>query len=136
MDGFRQMLLSFCTACVMGAVIQGIAPEKAQRLGINLVLLLYILSTALNWQRHFQGSAFLRAADASAQPRDYTDIAEQMTREQVMQNLQSTLDVSVPGCTIRLTSDNILVLETEEFSKAAALLRSAGWQGEIREAQP
>lgn len=136
MDGLRQMILSFCTACVMGAVIQGIVPEKAQKSGINLVLLLYILSTALHWQHSFQGSDFLRAADAAAQPRDYAPFAETFSRQQTEQQLQAALDAAFPGCTLTLQEDNTLILRAEDFSLAKEVLLTLGWQGEIREAQP
>lgn len=136
MDGLRQMILSFCTACVMGAVIQGIVPEKAQKSGINLVLLLYILSTALHWQHSFQGCDFLKAANAAAQPRDYTLFAETISKQQTEQQLQAALDSSLPGCTVTLLEDSTLILRAEDFSLAKELLHALGWQGEIREAQP
>lgn len=136
MDGLRQTILSFSAACVIGAVIQGIVPEKAQRTGINLVLLLYILSTALHWQRSFRGSDFLKAASGTAQPRDYTVYAEELTREQILQSLQAALDTAAPGCTIRLDADSILLVRAPDFPLAEEILRSSGWQGEIREAQP
>lgn len=133
MNSFRQTLLSLCTACVLGAVVQGILPEKAQKPGINVVLLLYILSTALQFRQSVSFPDFWEAATADIAAYSYAEYTEGLYRAEVEQALRNALTREYPGASLRLDERNICLVSGASPAEARRVLLAAGWQGEVEE---
>lgn len=131
MTVLSQMAARVCFACVTAAAVRLIFPNSNLKAVINTVMVLYILSAALELPE--AGNRPLRLTVTAAQPakaEELTAVGDAWYLEAVAQELGRAAGLEGR---ITITEKGVCLAEVSarDFPAAEKSLRDAGWQGQI-----
>ena len=134
MTAVRHFALGCCILCAAAGVIRIFWPDNQFKPVINTVLLLYILTSALNMGRGTDWSAFgaevrsfeTQASPSAAQEKSYTDYAVELGQESAVAGLSSLLEKQGVDAAVELQDGEckVTVKNAEDLATADTLLRA------------